>query len=241
MHYPAPAVARRRVAVASPEILAAEAAVEPQMVPRRAVRAAAAVQSDAEAGTRYRVDLVAAAESEKAAHPVTAAAPDAAVVALAMAAAPDAAATVEMGAALPAAAAGAAELAALVVAPVPAMAVVAEPDALVVAAVPAVGAAVPDGLVVAAVPPVAVVAEPDAATGAAAPDALVVAAVPPVAVVAEPAAGAVELDAVVAVAGSAVAAAFSPFPGLFGTLERSQTCHRRTSRVLVQEPQTTRS
>ena len=117
------------------------------MVPRRAVRAAAAVQSDAEAGTRYRVDLVAAAESEKAAHPVT----------------------------------------------------------------------------------------------AAAPDALVVAAVPPVAVVAEPAAGAVELDAVVAVAGSAVAAAFSPFPGLFGRLERSQTCHRRTSRVLVQAPQTTRS
>jgi hypothetical protein len=105
------------------------------------------------------------------------------------------------------------------------VAVVAEPDA-------AAGAVVPDALVV---------APAQAVRAAAAPDALVVAAVPPVAVVAEPAAGAVELDAVVAVAGSAVAAAFSPFPGLFGTLERSQTCHRRTSRVLVQEPQTTRS
>jgi hypothetical protein len=253
-------VARRRAAVAPPEIRAAEAAVEPPMVPRRAVRPAVAVQSDVAVGSpgpRFRVDLVAAAEPAKAAaHPVRAAAPDAAVkkpaaapvaavVAVATVAAPDAAASVAVVAAPHAAAAGAAAPVALVVAPVPAVAVGAEPDA----AAAVVGAVVPDALVVAPVPAVAVGAELDAAAPVAAvPDALVVAAVPAAVVVAEPvavAAAAVALDAVVAVAGSAAAAAFSlslsPFPDLLEALGRSQARHRMAWRVLIQAPQPTRS
>jgi len=117
----------------------AEAAVEPRMVRQRAVRPAVAVQSDVAAGSsapRYRVDLVAAAEPAKAAHPVRAAA-------------------------LGAAAAGAVVPDALVVA-VPAASVVVA-DAPVVAPVLAVaGAVVPDALAVAVVPAVPVVVEPDA-------------------------------------------------------------------------------
>ena len=95
--------------------------VEARMVRQQVVRRAAAVQSDAAVGSpgpRYRVDLVAAAEPAKAAHPVRAAA------------APGAAAT---GAVVPDA---------LVVAVVPAVLVVVEPDALVVAPVPAVAGSV---------------------------------------------------------------------------------------------------
>ena len=56
--------------------------VEARMVRQQVVRRAAAVQLDAAVGSpgrRYRVDLVAAAELAKAAHPVRVAAPDAAV------------------------------------------------------------------------------------------------------------------------------------------------------------------
>ena len=75
-------MARRRVAPALPEIRVAEVVVEARMVRQQVVRRAAAVQSDAAVGSsgrRYRVDLVAAAELAKAAHPVRVAAPDAAV------------------------------------------------------------------------------------------------------------------------------------------------------------------
>jgi len=124
------------------------------------------------------------------------------------------------------------------------VAVVAAPHAA------AAGAAAPVALVVAPVPAVAVGAEPDAAAAvvrAAVPDALVVAAVPAAVVVAEPVAvaAAVALDAVVAVAGSAAAAAFSlslsPFPDLLEALGRSQARHRMAWRVLIQAPQPTRS
>ena len=60
----------------------AEVVVEARMVRQQVVRRAAAVQLDAAVGSpgrRYRVDLVAAAELAKAAHPVRVAAPDAAV------------------------------------------------------------------------------------------------------------------------------------------------------------------
>src|SRR5262249_8026058 len=116
-----------RVAPALPEIRAAEAAVEPRTVRRRAVRPAAAVQSDAAVGSpgpRYRVVLVAAVEPEKAAHPVRAAAAAVAVVA-----APHAAAAI--GAVVPDA---------LVVAPVPAVGPAAAPVAAA-AALAAVSAA----------------------------------------------------------------------------------------------------
>ena len=121
LHYPEPAVARRCVAPALPEIRVAEVVVEARMVRQQVVRRAAAVQSDAAVGSpgpRHRVDLVAAVEQKEAAHLVrVAAAPVAAVVAPAVAAAPHVAA------------AGAAALDVLVVAPVPAVGAAAAPVA----------------------------------------------------------------------------------------------------------------
>src|SRR5207248_368879 len=118
-HYPEPAVARRPVGPVPPEIRAAEAAIEPRTVPPRAVRPAAAVQSDAPVasrGLRRRVDLAAAVALVKAARPVG-------------------------SAALPAAASVAGVAAALVVAAV-LVAVGVEPDARVVAPVRAVAGSV---------------------------------------------------------------------------------------------------
>jgi len=246
----------------------AEAAVEPRMVRQRAVRPAVAVQSDVAAGSsapRYRVDLVAAAEPAKAAHPVRAAAlgaaaagavvPDALVVAV------PAASVVVADAPVVApvlAVAGAVVPDALAVAVVPAVPVVVEPDALVVAPVLAVaGAVVPDALVVAAVPGVLAVVEPDAlvvapapavreaaapdAAGAVVPDALVVAAVPAVLTVVEP--DALVVAPVLAVAGLVAAAAFSPspFPDLLEALGRSQARYRMVWRALIQAPRSTKS
>jgi len=90
--------------------------------------------------------------------------------------------------------------------------------------------AVPDVLVVAPVPAVGAAAAPDAAAA--------------VMGVAEPeAAAAVAPDAVVAVAGSAAAAAFSlsPFPDLLEALGRLRACHRMARRVPIRAPQPTRS
>jgi hypothetical protein len=47
-------------------------------------------------------------------------------------------------------------------------------------------------------------------------------------------------DAAVAMAAPAALAAFSPFPVLFGALERSQARYRVVWRALIQAPQTTR-
>jgi len=121
----------------------AEAAVEPRMVRQRVVQPAAAVQSDAavgSAGPRYRVDLVAAAEPQKAPPVAAAAAIGAAAVPGALVAAPVPAA-LAAGPVAAATAIGAAAPDVVVVAAVPAVSVAVEPDALVVAPVPAGSAA----------------------------------------------------------------------------------------------------
>ena len=141
-------MARRPVGPVPPEIRAAEAAIEPRTVPPRAVRPAAAVQSDAPVasrGLRRRVDLAAAVELVKAARPVGAAAFHAAAT---VAVVPDA---LVVAAVLVAAVV---EPAARVVAPVRAVREAAAPDA-------AARAAVADALVAAAVL-AAVAVEPDA-------------------------------------------------------------------------------